>query len=124
MICSYGHTFDPCHKTFPESCLSVETVEDYGFNSLNPWERWQMMFLYQELFNALDFDAREILAARCSVDHEASDKYIEKMVDVKKYCNIYRPDIVFPKMRTCLDWDRSQIPLCYCVSDCSILRRR
>ena len=124
-ICSYGRTFDSCHNDFPESCLSRETVEDYGFSGLNPWERWHMMLLYQELFDAPSFDAREMLSARRSVDDRALDDYIERIVDVKKYWNKYKTsNILFPKLRSRLNWDRTQIPLCYCVSECGILRRR
>ena len=121
-ICACRHRFEPGQKEFPESCLSVETVVDYGFNNLNPWERWHMMVLYQELFNAPTFDAREMLAVRRSADYEAFQNYIEKMVDVKKYWNIYKADILFPNLRGRLDWERSQIPLCYCISRCDYLR--
>lgn len=70
-IFAYGHKFKSSHKEFPESCLSVETVVDYGFDELDPWERWHMVLLYQELFDALTFDAREMLAARRSADDGA-----------------------------------------------------
>ena len=123
-ICACGHTFGKCHKRFPDSCLSLETIFDYGFDGLNPWERWQMMLLYQELFDSPTFDAREMLAARRSADPEALQKYIEKMVDVKKYWNKYKSDALFPNVRGRLNWERSQIPLCYCISDCGILRSR
>lgn len=86
-ICERGQVFKQCVREFPESCLSVETVGDYGFTGLDPWERWQMMFLYQELFNTPKFDAREMLAARRSADTMDLTNYIEKMVDVKKYWN-------------------------------------
>ena len=77
-----------------------------------------MMLLYQELFDASTFDAREMLAARRSADYGAFQNYIEKMVDVKKYWNIYKADLLFPNLRGRLDRERSQIPLCYCISHC------
>ena len=122
-ICACGHTFHPCHMKFPEPCLSLETVGDYGFNGLNQWEHWQMMLLYQELFNSPIFEAREMLAARRSADHEALTKYIEKMVDVSKYQNIYKAGTLFPQVRSRINWDKSQIPLCYCISQCGVLRQ-
>lgn len=114
-ICASGHALKQCSRDFPESCLSLETVGDYGFKGLNPWEHWQMMLLDQELFNAPKFDAREMLAARRSADNMALTNYIEKMVDVEKYWN---KDIFFPQVRIRLDWDRSQMPLYYCISHC------
>lgn len=29
-----------------ESHLNIESIMDYGFDALGPWERWQMMTLY------------------------------------------------------------------------------
>ena len=66
-----------------------------------------MMLLYQELFDAPTFDAREMLAARRSADDGAFQNYIEKMVDVKKYWNTYEADLLFLNLRGCLDWERS-----------------
>ena len=96
-ICAYGHTFKSSHQEFPESCLSVETVVDYGFDKLIPWERWHMMLLYEELFDAPTSDAREMLAARRSADDGAFQNCIEKMVDVKKYWNTYKADLLLGK---------------------------
>ncbi len=42
-----------------------------------------MMLLYQELFAAPDFVAREMLAVRLRADDTALQKDIEKMMDVR-----------------------------------------
>lgn len=83
-----------------------------------------MMLLYQELFDSPSFDAREMLAARRDANPEALQKYIEKMVDVKKYWNNNKSDILILNVRGRLNWERSQIPFCHCISDCGILRSR
>ena len=51
-----------------------------------------MMLLCEELLNTPSFDALEMLAARRTTDPGALQKYIEKMVDVKKNWNKYRTD--------------------------------
>lgn len=81
-----------------------------GFNGFNPRECWQMKLSYQELFNSPKFDSYEMLAARRSTDHEASTKYIEKMVHLSKYRKIHRADISFSQVRSRIYWDRSKIP--------------
>ena len=118
-ICACEHTFNP----YPKSCLSFETIRDYGFDGSNSREWWQMVLLYQELFDAPKFDTHEVLVARRSADLKSLQKDIEKMVDVKKYWNIYKTDHLFPNLRSRLNWDRDQIPLCYCISHCGILRQ-
>lgn len=76
--------FQPMPQKGPKSCLRVETVGDYGFDGLNPWERWHFKLLYRELLDVPAFDAREMLVARRSAVQEALQNYIEKLVDVKK----------------------------------------
>ena len=95
MICARGNTCHPCHKKYPEPSSRLKTAGGYGFHGLNPWERWQMMLLYQKLFDPPKFQTHEMLAARRSADHEALTKYVEKMVNVKKYKNRYKTDILF-----------------------------
>ena len=81
-----------------------------------------MVLLYQELFDAPKFDTHEVLVARRSADLKTLQKDIEKMVDVKKYWNIYKTDLLFPKLRSRLKWGRDHISLCYCISHCGILK--
>ena len=108
--------FYGCCRRFPESSfLSIETVIEYGFDTLNPWERWQMMVLYRDLFSLDNFDSREMPAARRSRQRGASlQDYIERMVDTRKYWNKYKAGGLFPDARGYLDWETSRIPLCYC----------
>lgn len=41
------------------------------------------MLLYQELFDTPSFDARDVLTARRSADHEAFQKYTKRIIDEK-----------------------------------------
>jgi len=92
--------FNGCEcKRFPESRLSIETVGHYGFDMLSPRERWQMIHLYAELFKTRRFDVREILAARRNKDPSAMQRYVERMVDVRKYQNKYKTGSLFPDLR-------------------------
>ena len=102
-------------KMFPESRLSPESVWEYGFDKLSPWERWQMMVLWEDIFTSSNFDAREMLAARRSADGQALQKYVEKMVDTRKYWNKYKTGALFPDLRGRLNWETSVIPFCFCI---------
>ena len=115
VFCACARSYTPCCKRFPESWLSAESVVEYGFDKLNPWERWQMVLLYQELFKSTKFDAREMYAARRSPDHRALQKYIERMVDVRQYQNMYKAGALFPDLRGRLIWETSVTVLCYCI---------
>jgi hypothetical protein len=108
--------FNGCScKQFPESRLSPETVMDYGFHLLSPWERWQMVQLYAEIFAAKGFNVREMLAARRSEDGRALQRYVERMVDVRKYHNKYKAGGLFPDLRGKLIRETSVLPQCYCI---------
>jgi len=54
-----------------------------------------MIQLYLEIFAAKNFDVREIIAARRSDDGLAMQQYVGKMVDFRKYHNIYKTRAVF-----------------------------
>ena len=69
--CKCIYFYGCCHK-FPELFLSIETVIEYGFDKLNPWEHRQMMVLYRDLFSLDSFDPREMLAARRSRQRDVS----------------------------------------------------
>jgi hypothetical protein len=43
-----------------------------------------MIQLYAEIFTAKRFDIREMLATRRSEDGQAPQRYVERMVDVRK----------------------------------------
>ena len=88
---------------------------DYGFEKLSPWERWQMTRLYAEIFAAQGFDVREMLAARRSGDGLALQRYVERMVDVRKYHNKYKAGAWFPDLRGKLIRETSVLPRCYCI---------
>jgi hypothetical protein len=96
--------FNGCRcKRFPEPRLSIETVGDYGFDMLSPWERWQMIQLYAELFKTRGFDVREMLAARRNDDPVALQRYVERMVDVR---NKYKAGALFPDLKgSGYSWD-------------------
>lgn len=113
-LCKCCHFFGCCHR-FPESFLSHESVMDYGFDTLSPWERWQMMALWQEIFASKKFNTREMLAARRSGDGETFQRYIEGIVDTRKYWNKYKAGMLFPNVRGFIDWRTSIMPLCYCI---------
>jgi len=102
-------------KRFPESRFSIESVVEYGFDKLSPWERWQMMVLWEDIFTLENFDAREMLAARRSEDNEALQRYVERMVDTRRYCNKYKTGALFPDLRGRLIWETSVIPFCFCI---------
>ena len=101
-------------KQFPESRFSTESVVEYGFDKLNPWERWQMIVLWEDIFTSKNFDAREMLAARRS-HNSALQEYVERMVDTRKYWNKYKSGLIFPDLRGRLDWERSVLPFCFCI---------
>jgi hypothetical protein len=108
--------FNGCRcKRFPEPRLSIETVGDYGFDMLSPWERWQMIQLYAELFKTRGFDVREMLAARRNDDPVALQRYVERMVDVRKYQNKYKAGALFPDLRGKIIRETSVFPQCYCI---------
>ena len=102
-------------KRFPESRFSTESVVEYGFDQLSPWERWQMIVLWEDIFTSKNFDAREMLAARRSEDNGALQDYVERMVDTRRYWNKYKAGAMFPDLRGRLIWETSVIPFCFCI---------
>ena len=114
VYCKCAFSFGSCHR-FPESLLSSESVVDYGFDQLNPWERWQMMVLYRDLFSSEKFDPREMLAARRGTGGETLQGYIERLLDTRKYWNKYKTGLMFPDVRGSIDWVTSIVPTCYCI---------
>ena len=114
VYCKCAFSFGCCHR-FPESLLSSESVVDYGFDQLNPWERWHMMVLYRDLFSLQNFDPREMLAARRATGSESLQDYIERMLDTRKYWNKYKAGLLFPDVRGHIDWIKSTVPTCYCI---------
>ena len=114
VYCKCAFSFGCCHR-FPESLLSMESVMNYGFDQLNPWERWQMMVLYRDLFSLENFDPREMLAARRASGGETLQTYIERMLDTGKYWNKYKAGLMFPDVRGQIDWTTSIVPTCYCI---------
>ena len=115
VMCNCTRFYGCCHR-LPESFLSIETVIEYGFDKLNPWECQQMMVLYRDLFSLDNFDPREMPAARRSRLRGASlQYYINRMVDTRKYWNKYKAGGLFPDARGYLDWETSRILLCYWI---------
>ena len=113
--CPCGTFHERSCKRFPESRFSAESVVEYGLDKLNPWERWQMIVLWEDIFTSKKFDAREMLAARRSADHRALQKYVESMVDTRRYCNKYKTGALFPDLRGRLIWETSVISSCFCI---------
>ncbi len=113
--CRCGTFHERSCKSFPESRFSTESVVDYGFDKLSPWERWEMIVLWEDIFTSKNFDAREMLAARRSEDHRALQNYVERMVDTRRYCNKYKTGALFPDLRGRLIWETSIIPFCFCI---------
>lgn len=113
--CQYGTFHERSCKEFPESRFSPESVHEYGFDQLSPWERWQMTILWEDIFNSKNFDAREMLAARRSEDGQALQKYVERMVDTRRYWNKYKTGALFPDLRGRLIWKTSVMPFCFCI---------
>jgi hypothetical protein len=58
-----------------------------------------MIQLYAELFKTRGFDVREMLAARRNDDPVALQRYVERMVDVRKYQNKNKAGALFPDLR-------------------------
>ena len=113
--CRCGTFHERSCKRFPESRFSTESVVEYGFDKLSPWERWQMIVLWEDIFTSEDFDAREMLAARRSEDHSALQNYVERLVDMRRYHNKYKAGALFPDLRGRLIWETSVIPSCFCI---------
>ncbi len=104
-----------CCREFPESRFSVESVMEYGFDKLSPYERWQMMVLWEDIFTSKNFDPREMLAARRDGDGAALQNYVERMVDTRRYYNKYKTGLLFPDLRGRLNWVTNIIPSCFCI---------
>lgn len=113
--CECGVFYQRSCKSFPESRFSVESVIEYSLDKLNPWERWQMTVLWEDISTSKDFDAREMLAARRSKDNTALQSYVERMVDTRRYFNRYKTGALFPDLRSRLIWETSVIPFCFCI---------
>ena len=113
--CQCGTFHERSCKKFPESRFSTESVFEYGFDKLSPWERWQMIVLWEDIFTLKNFDAREMLAARRSKDNRALQNYVERMVDTRRYCNKYKTGALFPDLRGRLIWETSVVPFCFCI---------
>ena len=88
---------------------------EYGFDKLNPWERWQMMVLWEDIFTSKNFDAREMLVARRSEDSMALQNCVERLVDTRRYHNKYKAGALFPDLRGRLICETSVIPFCFCT---------
>ncbi len=114
VYCKCVFSFGCCHR-FPESLLSSESIMNYGFDQLNPWERWQMMVLYQDLFSSENFDPREMLAARRASGGQTVQDYVERMLDIRKYWNKYKAGLMFPDVRSYINWIASNVPTYYCI---------
>lgn len=104
-------------RNSPETRFSFESMADYGLLNLNPWERWSMINMWEEVFNQPAFDPRDMLAARRSADSGALQMYVGSLVDIKKYFNKYKTHVLFPNLWSHrIDWERSSIPSCFCIS--------
>lgn len=113
--CRCGTFHERSCKRFPESRFSTESVVEYGFDKLNPWERWQMIVLWEDIITSKDFDAREMLAARRSEDNRALQNYVERLVETRRYHNKYKAGALFPDLRGRLIWETSVTPFCFCI---------
>jgi hypothetical protein len=71
--------------------------------------------LYVEIFAAKRFDVKEMLAARKSEDGLALQRYVERMMDVRKYYNKYKAGGLFPDLRWKLIRETSVLPRYYCI---------
>jgi len=98
-----------------EPRFSPESVFDYGFDKLNPWERWQIMNLWRDVFASPKFDPRDLMQARRSTDDSTFRSYIDGLVDTSVYWNRYKAGMPFPNFYGRINWDGSSIPMCYCI---------
>lgn len=110
-ICCQCQTFHGrCCREFPESHFSVESVMEYGFEKLSPYERWQMMVLWEDVFTSKNFDPREMLDVRRDEDGMELQNYVERMVDTRRYYNKCKTGLLFPVLRGRLNWETSIMP--------------
>jgi hypothetical protein len=105
------------HHSKHETHLSKESEGDYGFHGVNPWERWQLLNFYSDIFAHPNFDAQKMQDARRNDDAEALERYLDTLVPNcrNKIRNVYLADGLFPKFRAKLIFRDGLRPPCLCV---------
>lgn len=98
-----------------EPLLCQESEVNYGFHSVNTWERWQLLNFYSDLFANPKFNPQKMQEATRHSDALALDKYIESLVPGfhQIIWNEHMTDGMFPKLTSRLKFKGVQ-PSCEC----------
>ncbi|KAJ5489398.1 hypothetical protein N7539_004288 [Penicillium diatomitis] len=98
-----------------EPLLCKESEVDYGFLSVNTWERWRLLNFYSDLFANPKFNPQKMQEAKRNPDVQALETYIESLVPGfrREIWNEHLTDGMFPKLNPRLKfW--GNYPSCKC----------
>lgn len=98
-----------------EPLLCKETEVDYGFHSVNTWERWRLLNFYSDLFANPKFNPQKMQEAKRHPDVQALETYIESLVPGfrRLLWNEHLTDGMFPKLDSRLKF-QGDCPSCTC----------
>ncbi|KAJ5153726.1 uncharacterized protein N7500_009165 [Penicillium coprophilum] len=98
-----------------EPLLCKESEADYGFLSVNTWERWRLLNFYSNLFADPKFNPQKMQEAKRDPDPQVLETYIESVVPGfrRVIWNEHLTDGMFPKLGTRLKF-RGPHPSCEC----------
>ncbi|KAJ5371714.1 hypothetical protein N7517_003720 [Penicillium concentricum] len=83
-----------------ERFLRKESEADYGFLSVNTWERWRLLSFYSDLFSNPKFNPQKMQEAKRDPDPQTLETYIESLVlgFRRTIWNEHLTDGMFPKL--------------------------
>lgn len=98
-----------------EPLLCQESEVNYGFHSVNTWERWQLLNFYSDLFANPKFNPQKMQEATRHSDAQVLETYIESLVPGFHHIiwNEHMTDGTFPKLTSRLKFKDVQ-PSCEC----------
>lgn len=112
--CSFKNAVCEFHSK-DEPLLCKESEVDYGFHSINTWERWRLLNFYSDLFANPRFNPQKMQEAKRHPDVQALETYIESLVPGFRRIlwNEHLTDGMFPKLAPRLKF-RGGYPFCTC----------
>jgi hypothetical protein len=98
-----------------EPFLCKESEADYGFLSVNTWERWRLLNFYSGLFANPNFNPHKMQEAKRDPDSQVLETYIESLAPGfrRTIWDEHLTDGMFPKLGTRLRF-KGPHPSCEC----------
>lgn len=112
--CSYKNTRCKFHSK-DEPLLCKQSEVDYGFHSINTYERWRLLNFYSDLFANPKFNLQKMQEATRHLDVHALETYIESLIPEFRRItwNEHMTDGMFPKLNSRLKF-QGGYPSCEC----------